>query len=52
MFKNVHPIRALLALSLWITTLIFKGKGIELGPEWWTLVCLVSGFYFASTKES
>lgn len=51
MFKTLHPVRATLAVSLWIATLYFKYLGIELGPEWWTLVGAVSGFYFASTRE-
>ncbi len=48
-FKEVHPVRALLALMAWLAVLFMMVTGAEVPAAGWTLVGVITTFYFATT---
>lgn len=43
---EVHPIRAILAVTGWFATVGFLATGIEMPEAWWAMLGVVSVFYF------
>jgi len=47
--KQVHPVRAIIALGLIGAVVYFKAYGIVIEAEFWALVGLAVGFYFGKS---
>jgi len=50
-WKEVHPVRAYIAVTAITATVVFLWREVSLIEAWWGVVGVVIGYYFAKGSD-